>query len=266
MREPMDARRAVAGGGEAVRRPSRRLQIEERQEASLRTSRVAIVTGGAGALGQAITARLMADGVSVGIPWVVAREAERLIARLGSEDARRFLLAECDSADPSAMTRFVEQVERDLGPVAILVTAVGGFAGGALVETDLETWERMFRMNLTSAFVAARAVVPGMLARGHGRVITIASRAAVPPAAGFIAYTVSKAGVITLTQALAEETRGRGVTVNAVLPSTMDTPANRAVMPDADPKKWTPVESVADTIAFLAREESAHVTGALVTI
>jgi NAD(P)-dependent dehydrogenase (short-subunit alcohol dehydrogenase family) len=105
-----------------------------------------------------------------------------------------------------------------------------------------------------------------MLARGDGRVITIASRAVVPPVPGLLAYTVSKAGVITFTQALAEETRGRGVTVNAVLPSTMDTPANRAAMPDADPKKWTPVESVADAIAYLARPESAHVTGTLVAI
>jgi NAD(P)-dependent dehydrogenase (short-subunit alcohol dehydrogenase family) len=164
------------------------------------------------------------------------------------------------------MARFVERVERDLGPVAVLVTAVGGFAGGALVDTDLEGWERMLKMNLTSTFVAARAVVPGMLARGDGRVVTIASRAVMPPPAGLIAYTVSKAGVITFTQALAEETRGRGVTVNSVLPSTMDTPANRAAMPDADPKKWTPVESVADAIAFLTRTETAHVTGALITV
>jgi NAD(P)-dependent dehydrogenase (short-subunit alcohol dehydrogenase family) len=88
----------------------------------------------------------------------------------------------------------------------------------------------------------------------------------VPPAGGFLAYTVSKAGVIALVQALAQETKGRGVTVNAVLPSTMDTPANRAAMPDADPKTWTPVEAVADGVAYLAGESAGHVTGTLLAI
>lgn len=227
---------------------------------------VAIVTGGAGALGQAVTMRLLADGASVAVPWVVAAERAALEERVPARDRARVLTAECDTTDPAATAELVARVERELGAVAILVTAVGGFAGGRLVETDQATWDRMLKLNLTSAFVAARAAVPGMLARGHGRVVTIASRAVVPPAAGFIAYTVSKAGVIALTQALAEETRGTGVTVNAVLPSTMDTPGNRAAMPDADPKTWTPVESVADAIAFLIRTEAAHVTGALLTV
>jgi NAD(P)-dependent dehydrogenase (short-subunit alcohol dehydrogenase family) len=227
---------------------------------------VALVTGGSGALGQAVTMRLMADGMTVAVPWVVPHEAERLKGRVGVADQSRLFLAEADTTDPAAMARFVERVERDFGSVAVLVTGVGGFAGGALVDTDLETWDRLLKMNLTSAFVAARAVVPAMLARGDGRVITIASRAVVPPTAGLIAYTVSKAGVITFTQALAEETRGRGVTVNAVLPSTMDTPGNRAAMSDVDPKTWTPVDAVADAIAYLGAESSAHVTGTLMAV
>jgi NAD(P)-dependent dehydrogenase (short-subunit alcohol dehydrogenase family) len=228
--------------------------------------RVAIVTGGAGALGQAVTLRLLADGATVAVPWVVAAERDALQARVPARDRARMLAAECDTTAPKAMADFVTRVEGELGPAAALVTAVGGFAGGRLVETDLATWDRMLKLNLTSAFVAARAVLPGMLARGHGRIVTVASRAVVPPAAGFIAYTVSKAGVIALTQALAEETRGTGVTVNAILPSTMDTPGNRAAMPDADVEAWTPVESVAGAIAFLARAETAHVTGSLVTV
>jgi NAD(P)-dependent dehydrogenase (short-subunit alcohol dehydrogenase family) len=228
--------------------------------------RVAIVTGGSGALGQAITLRLLADGMSVAVPWVVDKERERLESRLPAEARSRVLIEKCDVLDPAAFAALVARTEQALGPVAALVTVVGGFAGGALVETDLETWETQMKLNVTSAFVATRAVVPGMLARGHGRVVTIASRAVVPPAAGILAYTVSKVGVIALTQALAEETRGKGVTVNSVLPSTMDTPANRAAMPDADPSTWTPVESVADAIAFLVRAETAHVTGALVSV
>ena len=230
------------------------------------SQRIAIVTGGAGALGQAVTLRLLADGASGAVPGVVAAERAALDARVPARDRARVLTAECDTTDTKATADFVTRVEGELGPVAILVTAVGGFAGGKLVETDYATWNRMLALNLTSAFVAARAVLPGMLTRGHGRVVTVASRAVVPPAAGFIAYTVSKAGVIALTQALAEETRGTGVTVNSVLPSTMDTPANRAAMPDADFKAWTPVESVADAIAYLTRAESGHVTGALVSV
>ncbi|MBI4593777.1 MAG: SDR family NAD(P)-dependent oxidoreductase, partial [Candidatus Rokubacteria bacterium] len=128
------------------------------------------------------------------------------------------------------------------------------------------TWERMLRLNLTSTFTAARAVVSHMVATGSGRIVTVGSRAVVPAQGGFIAYTVAKSGVIAFTQALAAELRGSGVTVNCVLPSTMDTPANRAAMPDADRRGWVPVESVAEAIAFLAGDAAGHVTGALVTV
>ena len=124
----------------------------------------------------------------------------------------------------------------------------------------------MLDLNLTSVFSAAKAVLPAMVRARYGRVVVVASRAVVPPAGGFIAYTVAKAGAIAFTQALSQETSGRGITVNAVLPSTMDTPANRAAMPDSDRKGWVPVEAVADAIAMLAREASAHITGTLLAI
>ena len=137
---------------------------------------------------------------------------------------------------------------------------------GELVQTDRALWDRMLMLNLTTQYVAARAVLPHMLTVGSGRIVSVASRAVVPPSGGFIAYTVAKAAVIAFVQALAAETRPHGVTVNAVLPSTMDTPANRAAMPDADPKTWVPVEAVADAIAYLAAPGSAHVTGTLLAI
>src|ERR1051325_7120215 len=105
-----------------------------------------------------------------------------------------------------------------------------------------------------------------MLAAGSRRVVSAGSRPVGPPGGGFIAYTVAKAAVIAFVQALAAETKGRGVTVNAVAPSTMDTAANRSAMPDADPKTWVPVEAVADAIAYLTAERSAHVTGTLLAI
>jgi NAD(P)-dependent dehydrogenase (short-subunit alcohol dehydrogenase family) len=124
----------------------------------------------------------------------------------------------------------------------------------------------MLTMNLTSTFVAARAAVPHMIAAGRGRIVTIGSRSVVPPGPGFIAYTTAKAGVLAFTQALARELQPHGITVNSLLPSTMDTPANRAAMPDSDRKGWVPVGSIADAIAFLARDTSTDITGSLLSI
>jgi NAD(P)-dependent dehydrogenase (short-subunit alcohol dehydrogenase family) len=228
--------------------------------------RAAIVTGGTGALGQAIVRRLLADGVTVTIPYIVDHERERLLAAVGERERARVTLERADVTDDRIMDALVEGVAKRHGGVHILVSAVGGFAGGALVDTDRATWERMLTLNLTAVFVAARAAVPAMIAGSYGRVVVIASRAVVPPSGGFIAYTAAKAGAIAFTQALAAEVKAAGVTVNAVLPSTMDTAANRAAMPTADPRTWVPVGSVADAVAFLAAESSGHITGTLLAI
>jgi NAD(P)-dependent dehydrogenase (short-subunit alcohol dehydrogenase family) len=228
--------------------------------------RVALVTGGSGALGQAITHRFLADGAVVCVPWIVERERERLEASVDAAARARLTLERCDVGDDAAMAAVVERVLKRHGRIDVLVTAVGGFAMGGLVDTDRATWDTQLSLNLTTTYVAARAVLPGMLSAGSGRIVAVASRAVVPPAGGFIAYTVAKAGVIAFVQALSQETRGRGVTVNAVLPSTMDTPGNRAAMPDVDPKTWTPVDAVADAIAYLGGESAAHVTGTLVAV
>jgi len=230
------------------------------------TDRVAIITGGTGALGQAVTLRLLAGGARVALPWIVKEEETRLLARLPADVRDRVLTTEADVLDDRRMGAFVDAVVARFSGVDILVSLVGGFAGGSLVETDRATWDRMLGMNLTSAFTACRAVVPRMLAGNYGRVVLTASRAVLPPAAGFFAYTVSKSAVVAFTRALAAETRGQGVTVNAVAPSTMDTSANRAAMPTADRSGWVQVESVADAIAFLASEAAAHVSGTIVTI
>lgn len=228
--------------------------------------RVALVTGGTGALGQAVTLRLLAEGATVCVPFVVEPEHRRLLAAVKPADARRLFVEHCDVTDADALGRFVAAARVRHSAIDVLITLVGGFAGGGLVETDRAAWDTMLALNLTSAFTAARAVVPGMIAARRGRVITIGSRAVMPPAGGFIAYTVSKSGVIAFTQALAQEVRGTGVTANCVLPSTMDTPGNRAAMPDADRSGWVPVESVAAAIAFLASDEAGHVNGTLVAI
>jgi NAD(P)-dependent dehydrogenase (short-subunit alcohol dehydrogenase family) len=149
--------------------------------------------------------------------------------------------------------------------VDILVNGVGGFAGGDLASTSLVEWDRMLTLNLRSAVIGCRGVLPTMTAAGSGRIVNISSRAAVPPAGGFIAYTVAKAGVITLTQALAQELP-RGITVNAVLPSTMDTPANRQAMPNADRSAWVSTDAVAEVIAYLASDAASVVSGAAIPV
>ena len=228
--------------------------------------RVAVVAGGTGALGQAVTLRLLAEGAVVAVPYAVEEERERLTQRVAAADRQRLVVQAIDVIDVKAMTAFAEGVVAARGKIDILVAGVGGFAGGSLLETDVETWKRMLDLNLTSVFSVAKAVVPAMVRARYGRVVVVASRAVVPPAGGFIAYTVAKAGAIAFTQALALETRTHGITVNAVLPSTMDTPANRAAMPDSDRNGWVPVEAVADAIAVLVREGSAHITGTLLAI
>jgi len=229
-------------------------------------ARVVVVTGGSGALGQAITRRFLREGAVVCVPWIVEAERERLAASVDASVRERLMLERCDVADDASMAGLTQSVLARHRHIDVLVSAVGGFAMGDLVQTDRRLWESMLTVNLTTAYVAAHAVVPPMLAGAGGRVVAVASRAVVPPVGGMIAYTVAKAGVIAFVQALAAETRGRGVTVNAVLPSTMDTPANRAAMPNVDPKSWVPVEAVAEATAYLAAESSGHITGTLLAI
>ena len=229
-------------------------------------ARVVVVTGGSGALGQAITRRFLDEGATVCVPWVVEAERDRLAASVPTETRARLLLERCDILDEHAVGALTAALAERFGRLDVLVSAVGGFAMGELVQTDRALWDRMLGLNLTATYVAAWAALPHMLTAGSGRVVAVASRAVVPPTGGFIAYTVAKAAVIAFVQALAAETRGRGVTVNAVLPSTMDTPANRAAMPKVDPKTWVPVDAVAGAIAYLASESASHVSGTLLAI
>lgn len=227
--------------------------------------RVAIVTGGTGALGQSVTLRFLRDGASVAVPWIVPEEWAALEARAGEARARLFG-SRVDMAGEAAVAAFVADVLGRFKRLDVLVNTVGGFAGGDLASTPLPEWRRMVDLNLTSAVIACRAVLAAMTAARRGRIINISSRAVVPPQGGFIAYTVSKSAMIALTQALALEMRPHGVTVNAVLPSTMDTPANRSAMPDADRAEWVSTETVAGVIAYLASDEAGAVSGACLAV
>jgi NAD(P)-dependent dehydrogenase (short-subunit alcohol dehydrogenase family) len=227
--------------------------------------RVAVVSGGTGALGQCVSRRLLSAGAAVCIPYVIAAELDALKAGLDASALARVRAVHADVTDEAGFDGFVRGVLDAHGRIDILVNGVGGFAPGDLASTSLSEWNRMLTLNLTSAAIGCRGVLPAMIAAGFGRIVNIASRAVVPPLGGFIGYTVAKAGVITLTQALAREVP-RGITVNAVLPSTMDTPANRQAMPDADRSQWVSPDAVAEVIAYLASDQAAMVSGATIPV
>jgi NAD(P)-dependent dehydrogenase (short-subunit alcohol dehydrogenase family) len=227
---------------------------------------VMVVTGGTGALGSAVARAAIEAGALVTVTYRDPREADALVALVPATMRDRLHAVQADVTAADGVRRLVETVVARHQRLDSLVNAIGGFAGGDLLATDERLWDEMLTLNLRSAYLACRAVLPTMLAAGRGRIVNVASRSVVPPAGGFVAYTVAKAGVIALTQALAREVRGRGLAVNAVLPSTMDTEANRRAMPDADRSGWVAPASVARAILFLASDAAADVSGTLLAI
>jgi NAD(P)-dependent dehydrogenase (short-subunit alcohol dehydrogenase family) len=158
------------------------------------------------------------------------------------------------------------QIAKEAGRLDGLVNVAGGFHWEKLAGGTLDSWELMYRLNLRTAVVSCQAALPYLLQAGAGRIVNVGAMGAVKAATGMGAYAASKAGVAKLTEALADELKDRGITVNAILPSTLDTPRNRLDMPQADFSRWvTPVEA-AEVIAFLVSDESRAVTGALIPV
>jgi NAD(P)-dependent dehydrogenase (short-subunit alcohol dehydrogenase family) len=226
--------------------------------------RVVIVTGGSGALGRAVVSRFLAAGDRVVIPWIVKRERDAIeLDERAALESGRLVLVEADVSEESGARAVVSAATY----AEVLVNGVGGFAGGTPVhETELEVWDRMYRMNVRTAAAMSRAVLPVMLARKRGAIVNIASRAAIDRPAGIAAYAASKAAVMALTESLQREVASGGVRVNAVVPTTIDTPANRAAMPGADTSLWTPPARIADVIFWLTTDAAATVRGGLVPV
>jgi NAD(P)-dependent dehydrogenase (short-subunit alcohol dehydrogenase family) len=215
-----------------------------------------LVAGGTGYLGSAVVRELLSSGFDVVATWIVASERERL----SSEPVE---LIEVDLFDPVAVDAAVAGVA-DLEAVANLV---GGFADGPRVhETDPEDFARLMRLNVTPAFLLARAAMPRLVERGGGAFVGVSARTALRPYPGAAAYSTAKAAVLALIQALDVEYRRDGVRCNAILPSVIDTPANREAQPDADHSKWVPPEEIARVVRFLVSPESAPTSGAAVPV
>jgi NAD(P)-dependent dehydrogenase (short-subunit alcohol dehydrogenase family) len=215
-----------------------------------------LVAGGTGFLGTAVVRQLIARGHDVAATWVVDSERERL----ASEPVE---LIEADLFDLEATQAAVAAV----GDLEAVVNLVGGFADGPRIhETDPAEFDRLMQLNLKPAFLLARAAVPRLIERGGGAYVCVSARTALKPYPGGGAYSVAKASVLALVKALDVEYRGDGVRCNAILPSVIDTPANRAAMPDSDHSKWVKPEEIAKVVCFLVSSDSAPTSGAAVPV
>jgi NAD(P)-dependent dehydrogenase (short-subunit alcohol dehydrogenase family) len=215
-----------------------------------------LVAGGTGALGEAVVRELVSAGYAITSTWIVDAERDRL----ASEPVE---LVRADLFDPEEAASAVAAVD-DLEAV---VNLVGGFSSGPRVhETDPEEFERLVRLNLRPAFLLARAAMPRLVERGGGAFVGVSARAALRPFPGAAGYVTGKAALLAFVQALDAEYRRDGVRCNAVLPSTIDTPANRAAEPDADFSKWVAPAEIARVVRFLVSDDSAPTTGAAIPV
>lgn len=222
---------------------------------------VTIVTGGTGGLGVGVVGALADAGHDLVVTWIAERELERFPTDLRA----RCRLERCDVLDPADMARLVDRVGAN--GVWAMVPLVGGYLDGRpLGEMEPEEWDRQFALNARSAAIALGAVLPDMVGRGGGRVVAVGSRAARRPFAGASAYAASKAAVIALVEAASEEARQAGVCVNCVLPSVIDTAANRSANPDADHGRWVRPEEIGAVVAFLCSRAASAVTGAAIPV
>ncbi|HEY9675974.1 MAG TPA: 3-oxoacyl-ACP reductase FabG [Waterburya sp.] len=221
-----------------------------------------LLTGGTGGLGMGVTPALLAQGAQVTIPYIVESEVERLQGILSPTDFAKVRFVSVDISNEQAVERLVDDMER----VDILIHLVGGFSMGKTHEYSFEQWKRDFDLNLNTTFLLCKHSLRKMLQHDYGRIVTVGSRGAVQPGGQLAAYCASKAGVVALTQAIADETKGTNITANTVLPSIIDTPANRAAMGSTQADKWVKPESLAQVICFLASEAAKDMRGVAVPV
>jgi NAD(P)-dependent dehydrogenase (short-subunit alcohol dehydrogenase family) len=219
-----------------------------------------LIAGGTGALGSAVVRELLDAGYGCTVTWIVERELERSRSELG--DRAAFVRA--DLIDPEGGAEDAVAAVPDLEAV---VNLVGGFASGPLVhETAWEDFDGLLRLNVAPAFNLARAALPRLLERGGGSFLAVSARPALKPFAGAAAYVTAKAAVLAFVQALDADYRSKGIRANAILPSVIDTPANRAAEPNADYSKWVQPAEIARVVRFLVSDESAIVSGGAIPV
>jgi NAD(P)-dependent dehydrogenase (short-subunit alcohol dehydrogenase family) len=226
---------------------------------------VALVTGAAGNLGREVAAALAARGMHIAALDRVAGPLEAVVAGLPDPD-QHLVLAGVDLMDPAACEAALAQVVARYGRIDAVAHTVGGFAMAPIAAGGPDLWAQMFRLNLMTTANVFGAAIARMRPAGRGSLVAIGAMAALQAPAELGAYSASKSGVLRLVEAYAAELRPTGLRVNAVLPGTLDTPQNRAAMPDADPAAWVQPARLAQAIAFLLSDDAAAVTGALLPV
>lgn len=229
--------------------------------------KVVMVGGGTGGLGRAVSLAFLGEGAKVEVCYVVPEEwaeLQEVVGKLGAGPLRGH---EVDVTEEAAVNKVVKKIVGEHGKLDVLVNTVGGYAGGVkLWEMDTQVFDKMMALNVRSGYALTRAAVRVMLTQGRGTIVNVASKAAWDHAAGAGAYAASKAAALAMMDSLAEDLKGSGVRVNSILPSIIDTAANRKAMPNADFAKWPKPEDIARVILFLCSDEAKVVQGAAVTV
>jgi NAD(P)-dependent dehydrogenase (short-subunit alcohol dehydrogenase family) len=227
--------------------------------------KVALVTGGTGGLGKAVTLALLNEGAKVVVTYIIPEEFAALQAVAGNSPLLDGQMV--DVTDEAAAKKFVDGISAKHGRLDVLVNTVGGYAGGIkLWEVETKLFEHLYALNLRSGFVLSRAVVPAMIQQQSGAIVNIAAKAAFDHAGGASIYASSKAAALALMDSLAEDLRGTGVRVNSILPSIIDTAVNRKAMPSADYSKWPKPEEIARVILFLCSDDAKVIHGAAIPV
>ena len=222
---------------------------------------VAVVTGGFGVLGRAVAQTLAGQGYSVALIDFAAQAQDD-----AGVSSPALVLAGVDLADAAAADAAMHQIRRRLGGIDALINVAGSFRWEPFESSLTSTWDLLYRTNLLTAVNASKAALPHLLKSRAGRIVNIGANSALKAGAGVSAYAASKSGVHRFTESLAEELKPHRITVNAVLPSIIDTPANRSAMPDADHSKWVAPAELAAIIGFLVSAQASASTGALLPV
>jgi NAD(P)-dependent dehydrogenase (short-subunit alcohol dehydrogenase family) len=230
------------------------------------SGRIVLVAGGTGGLGRAVSLGFLEQDCRVAVTYRRQEEWDALKSATGA-DRQQLEGHNLDVTDETAVAGLIENLVGKHGRLDALINTVGGYAGGVrLWELDTRVFDQMFALNLRSGFVLSRAAVPVMLKQGYGSIVNVASKAAFDHASGAAAYAASKAAAIAMMDSLAADLKGTGVRVNSILPSIIDTEANRKAMPKADFTKWPKPEDIARVVLFLCGDDAKVVHGAALPV
>ena len=226
----------------------------------------AIVTGGTGTLGTAISQYLLANQYRLVIPCFFDAEIKLFERTIGKQMANVSLI-QTDLTKVADVDQLVSHTLGTYGKIDVLANAIGGFLGGIpTAEMDLDKWEFMLNLNLKSVFLCCRSVLPNMIQRQSGKIVNVSARAGLTGIAEMSAYSTAKAGVRILTESIAEEVKDKGINVNAIMPSIIDTPQNRQAMPDEDHSLWVKPYQIAQVVGFLVSEQARIINGATIPV